>query len=750
MGRTRWFVVTALVASAVARPGVGADLVVYDDALAAGWQDWSWDTTVDLAVGSPAAGGTGTSIGVTYTGAWGGLYLRHPGAAIDLAPFERVRFEIHGGSAGGQQLRLYPVDGSGAAGGSIPLAPPAVGVFTTVEIDVAALGLAALGGLVWQDTSGGPQPALHVDEIVLVDDDSSPPGVGPDIVIDPRADRHRIPDEIYGVNFLDDEPGFAAEIALPVRRRGGNATTRYSWQLDVSNRASDWYFENIANPDPGTLPDGSAADVFVAAGLATGTDTIMTVPLIGWTPKSRDHTWGFSVAKYGPQQDTDPFEPDAGNGVTPGGAPVTGNDPADTSVAVTTAFVTGWIAHLVGAFGPADAGGVAYYDLDNEPMLWHETHRDVHPDPVGYDELRDRTWAYAAAVKAADPSARTLGPATWGWTAWFYSALDAAGGGAWWIDPPDRNAHGGVELTAWYLQQMAAWEQANGTRILDYLDLHYYPQSGVALQPAGDLATRDRRLRATRSLWDPTYVDESWIGEPVRLVPRMRDWVQAHYPGTRLAVTEYNFGGLEHVNGALAQADVLGLFGREGLDLATLWAPPDPAEPGAFAFRVYRNYDGAGARFGRVGVRATSADQAVVSAYASLRDGRDVVVALVNKTRDALDTPVTLAAWSPITARRFEYAPADLGQIRPLPDVVFAGGAATLALPAESITVLELPGLGRPGDTDGDGATDVADLLAVLAAWGACPMSPAACPADVTADGAVDVADLLLVLAEWG
>jgi hypothetical protein len=50
----------------------------------------------------------------------------------------------------------------------------------------------------------------------------------------------------------------------------------------------------------------------------------------------------------------------------------------------------------------------------------------------------------------------------------------------------------------------------------------------------------------------------------------MRDWVDTWYPGTRLAITEYNWGGLDGLNGALAQADVLGIFGREGLALATL------------------------------------------------------------------------------------------------------------------------------------------------------------------------------------
>ena len=73
----------------------------------------------------------------------------------------------------------------------------------------------------------------------------------------------------------------------------------------------------------------------------------------------------------------------------------------------------------------------------------------------------------------------------------------------------------------------------------------------------------------------------------------MKDWVTNNYPGTKTAITEYNWGGQEHINGALAQADILGIFGREGLDLGTLWGPPDPVKqlPGLNAFLVYRNYD---------------------------------------------------------------------------------------------------------------------------------------------------------------
>jgi hypothetical protein len=408
----------------------------------------------------------------------------------------------------------------------------------------------------------------------------------------------------------------------------------------------------------------------------TNTDTLITIPTNGWVAKRRlnNHPYdcGFKQSIYGAQQDSDPYDSDCGNGILTNGTPITGNDPLDTSTPLTTAFVTGWLDHLTGKYGTANNGGVRFYALDNEPMLWNETHRDVHPQATSYDEMRDRAYQYAAAIKTADPQAQVIGPVLFGWTAYWYSALDWEPGGSWWNNPLDRNAHGGTPFAPWYLQQMAAYEQNNGTRLLDYFDLHYYPQApGVSLSPAGSAATQALRLRSTRSLWDPTYADESWIngtegGPDVHLIPRMHDWVDDNYPGTKLAITEYNWGALDHINGALAQADVLGIFGREGLDLATLWGAPSANEPGAYAFRMYRNYDGAGGQFGSTSVQASSSDQGQLAIYAARRNDGALTLMIINKTGGDLESEVALTGFTPQGAAQvYRYSTANLNAIVP-------------------------------------------------------------------------------------
>lgn len=544
---------------------------------------------------------------------------------------------------------------------------------------------------------------------------------GPALTVDPAAGRHAISPYIYGMNFAGEE--LAADLGLPVRRWGGNATTRYNYLYDTTNRGSDWYFENVPGPapDPERLPDGSETDQFTDQDRRTGTDTILTVPLIGWTPKGRDYSCGFSIAKYGPQEDADTeWRPDCGNGVAPDGADVTGNDPGDTSVPAGPEYVTDWLAHLTGKYGTAADGGVRFYNLDNEPDLWHHTHRDVHPEGAGYDEMREQTYAIASAVKAADPGARTLGPVGWGYQSLTLSGLDKQTcdreGGDCWSDPPDRAAHGGAPFAAWYLREMKAYEDEHGVRLLDYFDEHLYPQqTGVALSAPGDAATQELRLRSTRQLWDPAYVDESWINEPIRYIPRMRELVDANYPGTKLAITEYNWGALGHINGALAQADVLGIFGREGLDLATLWSPPAATDPGAFAFRMYLDYDGAGSAFGGTSVRATSADQGDLAVYAAERASDDALTLLVvNKSlTDDLTSTVSIAGRSDSAAAEvYRYSADDLTAIERDDDVKVDSDGFTETFPASSITLVEVPA------DDGPAASACEVDYSVQSEWG--------------------------------
>jgi len=677
-------------------PAASAQLAVYTDSLQNGFSDWSWGTR-NLAQTSVVHAG---SAAISFEpDAWAGLFFHRDGGFTGTE-YEALELWVRGAGAGGQQLTVAIVSG-GSPVGSAPLAGfveggsvPA-GAWAKATVPFSALGLStgSWDGLWLQDATGGNQATLYVDDVRLLPRTTPPPSGGAvTISVDPSLDRRPVSPFIFGVNFGADAQ--AASLKWPARRWGGNAVTRYNWQNDTSNKGMDWFFMNVPddNPDPGALPFGSSADRFLAATRAAGGEPILTVPLIGWTPKSREKSWGFSVTKYGAQTQTECTatgnaswcQPDAGNGVRPGGANVTGNDPLDTSVAIGPSFVTAWMDHLAAQFGTAGSGGVRWLALDNEPALWDSTHRDVHPQPLTFDELWSKTRDVAAAIKAKDPSAVVFGPVSWGWCEYFYSAADGCS-----PNGADFLAHGSVPLTQWYLRQVRQYEEQHGVRLVDVLDVHYYPQaSGVALSDDESAATSARRLRSLRSLWDPAYVDESWIPDAVRLIPRMKEWIAAELPGTKLAITEYSWGNDDGLSSALAQVEALGIFAREGVDVATRWVAPAAGSLVEDAFRLWLDYDGAGARVAGASVRASSSAMDAVSGYAVEAPGGPLRVVLVN--RDTALRPVTLsvAGGGSRAVRLFGFD--GEARLAPLGSGALSGGQLVIDLPARSARLVEV------------------------------------------------------------
>ena len=525
------------------------------------------------------------------------------------------------------------------------------------------------------------------------------------VSVDPTIQGYAINPDIYGVNFGD--PAQANYMHWPVQRWGGNSTTRYNWMTDVQNLASDWYFENYpqATPNPGTLPNGSTADIFVSDAFAAGGQPLLTLGDIGWTPKETlpqppqggPSHWGFSVGTYGAQCSADPFQTDAGNGVlTDCATNLTGNAPSDTSTAVDQTWAASWMAHLQSQFGLAGSGGVKYYALDNEPMLWNSTHRDVHPSPTTYDEMWSKAQAWGAAIKTQDSGAQVFAPSEWGWCGYFWSALDGCPGNC--PDAatcPDYFAHSQTYFTDWYLQQAHNYDTNNGVRLIDYLDMHFYPQeANVALSDAEDATTSALRLRSLKGLYDPTYVDESWIGTAgfeggiIRMIPRMHDWVNTNYPGTKLAISEYNWGNDNGASSALAQAEALAIFGREGLDLATRWVAPAAGSFVEDAFKLYLDYDGISSRVTGTSVQATSSNVDAVGSYAVENVSNRLFMLLFDKNTAATGVTVSRPTASGFTQPGhlfgFDQANrlADLGIVNP------AGGNFSLTMPARAAWLL--------------------------------------------------------------
>ena len=505
---------------------------------------------------------------------------------------------------------------------------------------------------------------------------------GPALSVDVEAKRHPINPDIYGMAYAD--PALAREIHLPINRWGGDATTRYNWQVDGSNAGDDWFF--MAGHKPNPVP-GAEPDSFLTDAKTWGGTVLLTIPIIDFVNKAADFDCTFPVSIFGPQQKVNPYvhplvdgkPTDAGNGRRPDGTPITPTREQILRVHVpnTPELQRGWLKHLTAKFGTAAHGGVPLYEMDNEPDGWNNTHRDIHPGLTGDDELVKKTLQYAAEVKSVDPTAKILGP---GGFLLHYQNDGAPGDG--------KPEHAGLGQASYYLRKMAEYEKLHGMRLLNFFDEHYYP-----LHQDGQ--TDATVLESTRSLWDPTYVEADWYGKyhgAVALLPSFRKWIAADYPGTGISISEYGWGDNKTLVGTLAEIDVLGIFGREGVDLACLFGPPNAADAGANAFRLYRNYDGKGSRFGAVGVRATSADQARLAVFAAERASDHALTLIVlNKSTTDLTSALTLSSFhSSGKARVFRFSDASLTAIRPQADQAVGVAGFTATYPARSATLIVL------------------------------------------------------------
>lgn len=387
------------------------------------------------------------------------------------------------------------------------------------------------------------------------------------VTVDVLSDRRVISPYIYGVNF-PSSTAYIQDTGATMIRWGGNGSSRYNWENFDTNAAADWYFSNRSM---GSAPLYQDSTQFVSSVKNAAAFPRMTMPMLPWVAKDAS-SYSFSIGKYGPQCQHNPYNSDDGNGLkTDCQTNIFGNDPQDAHFPLLDAPGNGdpagsvyrnqWTAALSASFG----GAPHFYDMDNEPDIWAGTHRDVHPNAVTYDELRDTYLTRARALKRWDAQAVRFGPVSCCW--WFY--WNSAAGNS------DKTAHSGVDFLPWWLNEVAWSDQMAGTRSVEAFDIHAHPDTPdtsnfTAAQKQG-LA-----LRILRDWWDPSYVSESgginqpWATQTQPLktipfrIPRLRALANTIYPGTLLSFTEWNaaLAGESDFSTALVDAGAWGILGR--------------------------------------------------------------------------------------------------------------------------------------------------------------------------------------------
>ena len=505
------------------------------------------------------------------------------------------------------------------------------------------------------------------------------------VSIDALANRHAISPFVYGGN-PSEGPAEATDLGMSLARFGGNEASNYNWQLHTYNAGGDWYFEDFNLGDFQGNPVDSVQ--FITNYQNAGSHALTTMPMLSWVAQSAENGtnghWSYSVKTLGAQCSVDPNNTDAGNGVMAGGTPAS----CSTSVPVTTQAVTTayyplldstantcstgncvyrepWAQALAAAFTgnacPVPYSPIAschFYDMDNEPDSWPGSHKDVHPSGTGYDELANLFEAEATALKSWDPAAVRFGPVVSSW--WFYwNASNST--------TDSKSTHASIDFLPWWLNQIYWLDQISGARTLDVFDVHGYPDAVTTGLSNAQLQALAASIY--RDYWDPTYDngadDAPWAttmepnyGKPFR-IPRLKALVNAIYPGTPLAFTEWSgaFYQESDFSTALGDADAYGIFGREGISFATRWGSPTTnstttkvPNPNYLALKLYGNYDSAHDGFGTVSISDTnSGNPNLFSSYAALNPtGTVMTIMVLNKDpNNAVQTTFNLNGFNP-------------------------------------------------------------------------------------------------------
>lgn len=536
---------------------------------------------------------------------------------------------------------------------------------------------------------------------------AAPVNAAPDvtITIDP-ANSKPISAWIYGTNFYSGntspQPNFTFD------RAGGNRWTAYNWINNGSNAGSDYFYENdnyLCNGSCNASVPAEAVRTFIAGDHTAGLASLVTLQLQGYV--SVDTT---TVQVPMPFPDLTYFRPVVSKKSAASAAPFTVTPPPATTDNNVYMDEFAWTLDQefsgMNIFG-ANAVHPTFVSLDNEPDLWNSTHPEIQGSTnVSTANFITKTVTLAKALKDLRvqfpnqfSNVVIFGPVNYGFNG-IYS---------WQGDPTLSPTPNGADWFAdKYLAGINAAAATYGAPLVDVYDFHWYSEATDGTTRVINMTSStltDPQVQAIvqspRSLWDTTYKENSWItnsalGGPIYILGRLQTKIAVANPGMKIAITEYESGGFNHIAGTIAQADNLGIFGSQGVFAANFW-PPSGTYPYTLAgFRAYRDFDGAGANFGDTSQQSTSSDVASVVVYASTDSatpGRVVFVA-INRSNAQKVTAINGQALSG-TAHLYQMTAANAaGQtvVQPVSigTMAASGSSLTVALPPYSVTTIDV------------------------------------------------------------
>ncbi len=500
------------------------------------------------------------------------------------------------------------------------------------------------------------------------------------ITVSPSEGHKKISPYIYGVNSGVD----LGKVSAGSMRLGGNRLSGYNWENNISNAGSDWrhisdtYLIDGVDNDIKPLPGAAALQMARDAQNNDVPYTLLTLQMLGYV----------SSGKTGivPEEKTAPSE--YWNEVVnhKDGELLLEPDKSDSCV-----YTDEYLYYLINTLGDSESEtGINAYALDNEPSLWHHTHSRMQGGHITCKKLLEKSVDLAKTIKEMDNNAEVFGPSLFG-----YSAFDTLAGAEDWSSLRSENKY--RWFIDYYLDEMRKAEEEHGTRLLDVLDIHFYTeQNGACGERSCNHYDNDEciqaRLDSVRSLYEEGYIENSWIADTgakfFPLLPNIEQSISTYYPGTKLSFSEYNFGGGDHISGAVAQADALGIFAEHGVYFASIWSFSNN-DYQLSAINMFTNYDGAGSCFGNTLIKSEY-DSNTISVYSSIdeADESKVKVMVINHSIHD-ETPVNIVLSSDnkyINAEVYSLCGGN-SEIQQLQNVdSISGNSFSYTLPALSVT----------------------------------------------------------------
>lgn len=493
--------------------------------------------------------------------------------------------------------------------------------------------------------------------------------------------------------LLEKEQGFYKKMQEAgfhfLRANTGNNATRYNWRKKLTAHP-DWY-NNVYNHDwditakkvQENLPGVEAMYAFQLTGYAASStaynfsDWNFYQEHGAWAKQTLDLAGGGEVS-------------DDGTTLTKAGdySLYTESWPADSTVGI----IDHWKNEL-----KYDMSRFQYWSMDNEMDIWAGTHSDLPLDVSGkflverYVDVAKKARDTWADIKLTGPVAANE---------WYWCSIAYRGGTSGRIKQADSGEERDYCWLEYFIKKVAEAQKASGKRLLDVLDIHWYPSEKSFAD----------QMNWHRVFFDTTYVypgansikqvnggwDESIKKEYI--FKRLNDWMDKYFGeghGITLGLTETSLGTSgDAMTTALVYASFLGTFMNNGVELFTPWDWNDGMYEVVHLFSRYGH---------ELALNATSSNDSLVSAYATKTGlGDSLTVIFVNRSeKQSQELNVSISGFSPeqsaktltlsgLTGETFvshtqNALKAGFVQVRGSDDVSFA-----ITVPAKSITAVVL------------------------------------------------------------